>query len=133
MMADHQVLIRPVADGDWYRRLHGPFHAYIHNGVRVSRLGPDHLDVWLRTSVVVAGFSQPQAGTWAAIVDSNGWCAYGYTAEVQWLEKYGHPIWFGCELGFAVLEAMGLVDPVELAMRESIARSQQTDWWKEGT
>lgn len=121
---------RLVRVGDWHRRMRGPFRGFLQD------VDTD-MCTWTQETpsleAAVAWFVEalPYDGFRAAVLDESGWIVLGVSYDEAATAKVGHPIWMGSDIGFAVVEMLNLVDPVESAMWESYARgaSDRERWW----
>ena len=146
MATSRRPVPRMVPHGDWYRRLHQPFTTVIQlvhsiNTVTSTYVGtddPNRMDP-LDGHVAVFANMTKRMHEWrdqrVAVVDADGWIAIGFACDRLTLDSLGRVAWWGCEMGWASLESLNALDPVEIAMKESFARSAlgAHDWWKEGT
>jgi hypothetical protein len=122
-----------IPEGEWYKRVHGPF-------VGVTQQLPSRRLHYTPWSELLQAQIEAIETTWldgeydvrVAVLDRDGWMVYGAALDSAFVRQHGMQGWFGCEFGFATLESMNLVDPVEVALRESVARTaNQPDWWRE--
>lgn len=127
---------RPVVlpAGDWGRRLHSPWWIlYQRIGSSPRRMRPTKFAEAAIQTVITDPQGFPAPMTRAIICDVDGWILFGYATDPEWISIHGHDCWVGSEMGFAIAESTGLVDPLALAVMESRARavSDRPDWWRE--
>lgn len=115
--------VRFVPAADWRRRLHGPFRILIASTITeqsvISEPTP-HISAGVLAMIDTPVFPEPDRRM--VLFDADGWVALGYCTEATHLKAYGVPLWWGCDLGFAALEASGLIEPIDLAIMESLAQ-----------
>lgn len=122
--------------GSWNRRLHGPWQLIVQS-VRTGEVLASAPTNYLEAAIgaLIESDAFPQRMTRAVIVDADGWIVFGVSTDPAYIEKMGHTCWFGSEIGFATLEASGLVDQMDLTIWEGIARnaSDSDSWWQAET
>ena len=127
-----QVKSYLVPRGDWHRRLHSPWRILIQD-IETGHVGQSDPSPYLEAAVrsVIDG-GIPSRGNRVVIVDDDGWIAFGCSTDPEFVSKHGHDCWMGCEIGFAMVEATGRIDPITLSLYEGYAReiSDKEDWWK---
>jgi hypothetical protein len=126
-----QIRAHTLPIGQWGRRLHGPWRVLfqdINTGMVGASKPTPYLEAALRT-LIEGGL--PRRGYRSVVVDDDGWIVFGCSTDPEFISSVGHDCWWGCEIGFAMVESTGLVEPVDLAIWETYARetSDKEDWW----
>jgi hypothetical protein len=118
---------------NWRRRTHAPY-TIVMQSVSTSRVDESQQTPSVEAAILAVvntpGF--PMKDSRVAVMDVDGWMVFGYSTDPAFMKDYGHPAWFGCELGFAILESTNRFDPLNLAVMEAVARDASDDdrWWR---
>jgi len=128
-----ELTARLLPQGDWRRRLHAPYRIIIQDTLTNQWVKSDatpHAEGALSAMIDTKPFPLPNQRQ--AVIDADGWIVFGYSTQQNYVEAFGSPAWWGSEIGFALIESAGLIEPMELAIIESDARdaSDEDEWWK---
>lgn len=127
--------VRLLPQTDWGKRLHGPFAILIQDintGSELWTADTPNVSVAVRAFIDTDPF--PIDNRRMAIVDVDGWVVLAYCTDAAHMRAYQMPIWWGSDFGFAVLEAEMALDPLDVAIMESLAKgaapAEETIRWQ---